>query len=66
MYVFYIFKIHLIYIIIFYNVPTIFYIFHYFLQGFLLLPKQHSFSYMFTLITHNNDTPVISELKKLN
>ena len=31
-----------------------------------MLPKQHTFSYIFALITHNIDTPVISELNKLN
>ena len=38
------------------------------LQSYKLLLKQHTFSYMFTLIAHNIDTPVISFVKqtKLN
>ena len=31
-----------------------------------LLPKQHTFSYIFTIIAYYIDTTVISELKKLN
>ena len=45
---------------------NIFCICHNFLQSYKRLPKQHTFSYIFTLIAHNIDTPVISELNKLN
>ena len=53
-------------LIIFNNVPKRLCIFHNLLKNYKLLPKQHTFSYIFTLISHNIDTPVISELNKLN
>ena len=54
------------YLIIFYNVPQIFVIYHNLLQSYICLPKQHTVLYIFTLIAHNIDTPIISELNKLN
>ena len=50
---------------IFYNVPIIFCIFHNVLQSYKLLSKQHTFSYILTLITYHIETHVISELNKL-
>ena len=41
-------------------------IFHNLLHSYKLLPKQHSFAYTFTLISHNIDTPIISELNNLD
>ena len=43
-----------------------FFIFHNLLQSYKFVSKQHIFSYIFTLIASNIDTPVISKLNKLN